>query len=66
MTLDKARELIQTQLDFGSGYNRNSVRVLLAEVQREHGQAATDQLIREFELEARFDLPPGTDFSKVM
>ena len=66
MTLDKARELIQTQLDFGSGYNRNAVRVLLAEVQREHGQAATDSLIREFDLGTRFDLPPGTDFSNVM
>lgn len=66
MTLDKARELIQTQLSFGSGYNRNSVRILLAEVQREHGQGATDQLIRELGLEKKFDLPPGTDFSKVM
>ncbi len=66
MTLDKARELISTQLQFGSGYNRNSVRILLAEIQREHGQGATDQLIREFDLDAKFDLPQGTDFSKVM
>jgi hypothetical protein len=33
---------------------------------REHRQGATDQLIREFDLETRFDLPPGTDFSKVV
>jgi len=66
MTLDRARELIATQLEFSSGYNRNSVRVLLAEVQREHGMGATDQLIREFELDSRYDLAVGTDFSKVM
>ena len=65
MTLDKARELINVQLGFGSGYNRHSVRLILGEVQREHGQAAVDGLIREFGLEAKFDLEPGTDFSQV-
>lgn len=65
MTLDKARELIQVQLGFGSGYNRHSVRLILGEVQRNHGQGAVDDLIREFDLEARLDLEPGTDFSRV-
>lgn len=65
MTLDKARELIQVQVSFGSGYNRNSVRLILAEVQHQHGQGAVDQLIRELDLEAKFDLVPGTDFSTV-
>jgi len=32
MTLDRARELIATQLQFGSGYNRNAVRLILGEV----------------------------------
>ena len=32
MTLDKARELIQVQLSFGGGYNRNAVRLILAEI----------------------------------
>ena len=63
MTLDKARELILEQLQFRSGYNRNSVRMILAEVQKLHGQGAVDQLIRELELEQRFDLKPGSDFS---
>ena len=47
MTLQRARELLQIQLGLGSGYNRNSARLILAEVQKEHGQAAVDQLIRD-------------------
>jgi hypothetical protein len=65
VTLDKARELIGTQLRFGSGYNRNAVRLILGEVQREHGPGAVDDLIRELGLEQAFDLRPGTDFSGV-
>jgi hypothetical protein len=65
MTLDRARELIETQIRFGSGYNRNAVRLMLGEVQREHGQAAVDGLIREFDLEQAFGLKPGTDFAGV-
>jgi hypothetical protein len=65
VTLDRARELISTQLVFGGGYNRNAVRLILAEIQREHGQPAVDQLIRELDLEQAFGLKPGTDFSKV-
>ncbi|WP_373507056.1 hypothetical protein [Thiocapsa sp.] len=65
MTLERARELIRTQLQFGGGYNRNAVRLLLGEVQREHGQAAMDGLIRELDLEQAFGLKPGSDFSSV-
>lgn len=65
MTLDRAREIITEQLIFGSGYNRNAVRLLLGEVQREHGQRAVEGLVRELGLEERFGLKPGTDFSGV-
>lgn len=65
MTLDRARELIQVQLQFGGGYNRNAVRLILAEIQRDHGNAAVDGLIRELDLEQRFGLAPGTDFGSV-
>lgn len=65
MTLDKARELIQVQLSFGGGYNRNAVRLILAEVSKTHGQGAVDQLIRELDLEGKFGLSAGTDFSGV-
>ncbi|BAO43051.1 hypothetical protein [Thiolapillus brandeum] len=65
MNLNRARELIGVQLQFRSGYNRNSVRMILAEVQKMHGQGAVDQLIRELGLENRFDLKPGTDFSSL-
>ncbi len=64
MTLDKARELISVQLQFGGGYNRNAVRLILAEIANEHGQAAVDQLIRELDLSERFGLQQGTDFSR--
>ena len=65
MTPQRAEELIQQQLQFGSGYNRNAVRLILAEVQREHGQALVDSLIRTLELDEKFDLAPGTDFSSL-
>ncbi len=65
MTLERARELIRTQLQFGGGYNRNAVRLLLGEIQREHGQAAVDGLIRELDLEQAFGLKSGSDFSSV-
>jgi hypothetical protein len=63
MTPDRARELIQVQLQFGGGYNRNAVRLILGEIHKEHGQPAVDRLIRELDLEQRFGLAPGTDFA---
>ena len=65
MTLERAREFISTQLQFGGGYNRNAVRHLLGEVRREHGQGVVDGLIRELDLGRVFGLQPGTDFSGV-
>lgn len=62
MTLEKARELLAVQAQMGGGYNRNGARLILAEIQREHGQQAVDQLIREFELESLFGFQPGTEF----
>jgi len=32
MTLDKARELLKVQAGFGGFYNRNSAKLILAEV----------------------------------
>jgi hypothetical protein len=63
VTLEKARELLAVQANMGGGYNRNGARLILAEVQREHGQNAVDQLIREFDLEDLFGFRPGTEFS---
>lgn len=60
MTLNKARELIEVQVKMAGGYNRNSAKLILAEVEREHGQGAADQLIREFDLERVFGFKPGT------
>ncbi|HFD80548.1 MAG TPA: hypothetical protein ENK05_09195 [Gammaproteobacteria bacterium] len=62
MTLEKAREMIGVQASMGSGYNRNSARLILAEVQREHGQQAVDRLIHEFDLENLFGFKPGAAF----
>ena len=62
MTLEKARELLSVQANMGGGYNRNGAKLILAEVQREHGQVAVDQLIREFDLEQLFGFKPGTGF----
>lgn len=62
MTLDKARELLKVQADFGGFYNGNSAKLILSEVNREHGQAAVDQLIRELRLDEVFGFVPGTRF----
>lgn len=62
MTLEKARELIAVQANMGGGYNRNGAKLILAEVSREHGQGAVDQLIREFDLEQLFGFKPGSTF----
>ena len=62
MTLDKARELLKVQASFGGFYNSNSSKLILSEVQREHGQTAVDQLIRELKLDEVFHFEPGTRF----
>ncbi|MDK9703239.1 MAG: hypothetical protein OEL20_08860 [Sulfuritalea sp.] len=59
MTLEKARQLLAAQVSFGGGYNRNGARLVLAEVAREHGQAAVDTLIRELGLDQIFGFIPG-------
>lgn len=63
MTLDRAHQWLKTQAGFGSGYNRQGARLILAEVAREHGQEAVDGLIRELELERLFGIVPGTRFA---
>ena len=62
MTLDKAKQLLKVQADFGGFYNANGAKLILAEVSREHGQTAVDQLIRELELERIFGFAPGSAF----
>lgn len=62
MTLEKARELLAVQANMGGGYNRNGARLILAEVQREHGQDSVNRLIRDFDLENLFGFKPGTSF----
>jgi len=62
VTLQRARELLEVQVYIGQGYNRNSAKLTLAEVQREHGQEATDQLIAELDMEAVFGFKTGQVF----
>ena len=62
MTLDRARQLLRVQAGFGGFYNKNGAKLILAEVQREHGQEAVDALIGELELERIFGFKPGTVF----
>ena len=62
MTIDKARELLSTHVSLGSGYNRNAARLVLGEIQRDHGQQTVDMLIREFNMEQLWGIKPGTVF----
>ena len=64
MTLDRARQLLVTQAEFGGGYNRQSARLILADVAREHGQEAVDGLIRELGLERLFGIIPGAPIAQ--
>ncbi|MDA8383302.1 MAG: hypothetical protein M0037_09625 [Betaproteobacteria bacterium] len=63
MTLGRARELLAVQAGFGGFYNGNSAKLILSEVQKEHGQAAVDGLIRELDLTRIFGFEPGTVFT---
>lgn len=62
MTLVKAKEMLKVQADFGGFYNANSAKLILAEVTREHGQAAVDRLIRDLNLDKVFGFEPGMRF----
>ena len=60
MTLEKARQLLEAQVGFGGGYNRQGARLIVADVIREHGQEAADRLIRELRLDQLFGFKPGS------
>ena len=62
MTLERARELLEVQVYIGQGYNLNSAKLILAEVQREHGLDATNQLIAELDMETVFGFKVGQIF----
>jgi hypothetical protein len=62
MTIERAQQLLKVQADFGGFYNGNSAKLILSEVQREHGQGAVDQLIRKLQLDQIFGFEPGTRF----
>lgn len=62
MTLDRARQLLKVQADFGGFYNANSAKLILSEVMKEHGQGAVDGLIGELSLDEIFGFEPGTRF----
>ncbi len=64
MTLQKAYELLQTQAYIGQGYNRHAARLIMAEVQRDLGQQAVDELIQQLKLEAIFGFQPGQTFKQ--
>ncbi len=61
MTIDRARELLQIQVEMGGGYNRNSVRLILFEISQERGQEGVDKLIDEFSLDQVFGLQKGVE-----
>jgi len=64
MILDKAKELLLVQADFGGFYNGNSAKLVLSEVSRVDGQQDVDFLIRETRLDQVFDFVMGTRFDR--
>ena len=59
MTLDQAKELLESQISMGGNASRNGARMILLEVSKVHGQAGVDQLIKELELEQKLGFKPG-------
>lgn len=64
MTLEKAAELLTVQAYIGQGYNLNSAKLILAEVQAEHGQTAVDEMIVKLELNTVFGFSEGDVFKR--
>ena len=64
MTKEKACELISIQVNFGGGYNRHATKLILAEIQQDHGQELVDEIIQEFHLDELFGFKTGTIFKR--
>ena len=62
MTLDKANELLATHANLGGGYNRNAVKMILAEIMRDYGQAQVDELIIKYDMQRLWQFKPGMVF----
>jgi hypothetical protein len=62
MTLEKTHELIAMHSGLGSDYNRNAARMVPGKVMRDHGQQVVDDFIREYGLEAQWEIKPGTKY----
>ncbi len=53
---------MEVQVRMAGGSNRDSARLILAEVEQEHGLQAVDRLTRETCLESVFGFKPGVSF----
>ena len=62
MTLDKVRELLQTQTGIGGLDNSNAAKLTLPEVRREHDKVSIGQLISDLELYKIVGFEPCTQF----
>ena len=65
MTLDKAREIIADHVFIAGGYNQTATKMILGELQKEHGQQAVDSIIREFSLDELWNFQVGTHFESM-
>jgi hypothetical protein len=62
MTLEKARELLEIQVYIGQGYNLNSAKLILAEVQREHSMEPKNRLIADLDIQTVFGFEKDQSF----
>ena len=65
MTLDKAREIIADHVFIAGGYNQTATKMILGELNKDQGQQAVDQIIREFKLDELWGFMPGTRFESM-
>ena len=56
MTIDEAHQLLEQQLNLSSGYSRNSLRMLLSQVLREHGEEVAQSLITHYQLDQQYQI----------
>jgi len=65
MTLEKTNKLLAVQPLMGSSDNRNGVKLILTEVQREHEQTTVNRLVATLKLKRIFDFTVQESDSRI-
>lgn len=59
MTLDEARQRIQSSIEQFGAHAAPALELVISEVRSSHGAKAANDLIDEFDLELEYGIPPS-------